>query len=58
MEIREVKSDEHYIYNCGQESFRRSGVAHIAKKKKKRRSTWVQSQKQQIDLGSLPRQMI
>ena len=34
MEIREVKSDEHYIYNCGQESFR-SGVAHIAKNKKK-----------------------
>ena len=34
MEIREVKSDEHYIYNCGQESFR-SGVAHIAKNQKK-----------------------
>ena len=34
MEI-EFKSDEHYIYNCGQESFRRSGIAHTAKKFKK-----------------------
>ena len=35
MEI-EFKSDEHYIYNCGQESFRRSGIAHTAKKFKKK----------------------
>ena len=35
IEIRDFKSDEQYIYNCGQESFRRSGIAHIAKKFKK-----------------------
>ena len=37
-------SDDHYIYYCGQESFRRNGVAIIVNKSLKF-STWVQSQK-------------
>ena len=37
-------SDDHYIYNCGQESLRRSGVALIDNKSLKC-SSWVQSQK-------------
>ena len=39
-------SDDHYIYYCGQESLRRSGVALIVNKKSPKCSTWVQSQKQ------------
>ena len=38
----EFKSEDHYIYYCGQESNRRNGVALIVNKKC---STWVQSQK-------------
>ena len=37
-------SDDHYIYHCGQELFRRNGVALIDNKSLKC-STWVQSQK-------------
>ena len=40
----EFHSDEHYIYYCGQESFRRNGVALIVNKSPKC-STWMQSQK-------------
>ena len=40
----EFNSDDHYIYYCGQESFRRNGVAIIVNKSLKC-STWVQSQK-------------
>ena len=29
MEMGEFNSDDHYIYYCGQESFRRNGVALI-----------------------------
>ena len=29
----EIKSDEHYIYYCGQESLRRNGVAIIVNKR-------------------------
>ena len=29
----EFKSDDHYIYNCGQESLRRNGVAIIVNKR-------------------------
>ena len=32
----EWNSDGHYMYYCGQESLRRSGVAIIVKKKKKK----------------------
>ena len=28
----EFNSDDHYIYNCGQESFRRNGVAIMVNK--------------------------
>ena len=45
----EFNSDDHYIYNCGQESLRRNGVAIIVNKSLKC-STWMQSQKQQDDL--------
>ena len=42
--IGEFNSDDHYIYHCGQESFRRNGVAIIVNKSPKC-STWMQSQK-------------
>ena len=50
-------SDDHYIYYSGKESIRRNGVALIVNKSQKC-STWMQSQKQQNDLCSLPRQTI
>ena len=46
-------SDDHYIYYCGQESLRRNGIALIVKNSPKC-STWMQSQKQQNDLCSVP----
>ena len=36
----EFNSDDHYIYDCGQESLRRNGVALIVNKSPKCR-TWV-----------------
>ena len=53
----EFNSDDHYIYYCGQESLRRNGVAIIVNKSPKC-STWMQSQKRQIDLCSFPRQTV
>ena len=53
----EFNSDDHYIYHCGQESLRRNGVAIMVNKSLKR-STWMQSQKQQNDLCASPRQTI
>ena len=53
----EFKSDDHYIYYCGQESLGRNGVALTVNKSPKC-STWMQSQKQQNDLGLLPRRTI
>ena len=50
-------SDDYYIYYCGQESFRRNGVALIVKRVQNG-NTWVQSQKQQNELCSFPRQII
>ena len=47
----EFKSDDHYIYYCGQASLRRNGVAIIVNKKVQKCSTWMQSQKQQNDLS-------
>ena len=38
----EFNSDDHYIYNCGQESLRRNGVAIMVNKSLKC-STWMQS---------------
>jgi len=46
-----------YIYDCGQESLRRNGVALIGNRSLKC-STWMQPQKQQNDLCSFPRQTI
>ena len=40
----EFNSDDHYMYYCGQESFRRNGVAIIVNRRIKC-STWMQSQK-------------
>ena len=40
----EFNSDDHYIYDCGQESLRRNGVAIIVNKSPKC-STWMQAQK-------------
>ena len=40
----EFHSDDHYIYNCEQESLRRNGVALVVNKSLKC-GTWVQSQK-------------
>ena len=65
LEISELKwtgmgkfnSDDLYIYYCGQESLRRNGVAIIVYKSLKC-STLMQSQKQQNDLCSYPRQTI
>ena len=50
-------SNDHYIYYRGQESIRRNGVAIIVNKSSKC-STLMQSQKQQNDLCSFPRQTI
>ena len=52
----EFKSDDHYIYDCGQESLRRNGVAHHGQQKSQKCSTWMQSQKRQNDLCLFPRQ--
>ena len=49
--IGKFNSDDHYIYYCGQES------PHRQQKSPKCRA-WVQSQKQQNDLCSFPRQTI
>ena len=49
----EFNSDDRYIYYCRQESLRRNGVAIMVNK-----SPWMQSQKQQNDLCSSPRQTI
>ena len=53
----EFNSDDYYIYYCRQEFLRINGVAIIVNKSLKC-STWVQSQKQQSDIGSFPRQTI
>ena len=55
----EFNSDDHYIYDCGQESLRRNGVATLhGQEKSLKCSTWMQSQKRQNDLCSFPRQTI
>ena len=53
-------SDDHYIYYCEQESFRRNGVANKknGQQKNLKCSTWMKSQKRQNDLCLLPRQTI
>ena len=53
-------SDDHYIYYCEQESFRRNGVTNKknGQQKNLKCSTWMKSQKRQNDLCLLPRQTI
>ena len=58
MGLGEFNSDDHYIYYCGQEFLRRSGVPLIVNKKTPKCITCMQSQKWQNDLGSFPRQTI
>ena len=53
----EFNSDDHYIYYCGQGPFKRNEVTIIVNESPKC-STWMQSQKQQNDLCSFPRQAI
>ena len=53
----EFNVDDHYIYQCGQESLRRNGVTIIVNKSPKC-SASMQSQKQQNDLCSFPRKTI
>ena len=53
--VGEFNSEDHYIYDGGQESLRRNGVA-LKVNKSLKCSTWVQSQKRQNDLCSFPRQ--
>ena len=50
-------SDDHYIYYCGQEVLRRNGVA-LRVNRSRKCNTWLQSQKWQNALGSLPRQTV
>ena len=54
----EFNSDDHYIYYCGQESLQRNGVSINSQQNSPKCSTWMQSQKQQNDLCSFPRQTI
>ena len=42
--IGELNSDDHYIYYCGQESFRRNG-ADLTVNESLKCSTWVKPQK-------------
>ena len=51
-------SDGHYIYYCGQEPLRRNRITLMVNKKSLKCSSWMQSQKQQNDLYSSPRQTI
>ena len=44
MGMGEFNSDDHYIYYCGQESLRRSGITIMVNKSAKC-STWMQSLK-------------
>ena len=53
----EFNSDDHHIYYWRQESLQRNGVALTVNKSPTCR-TWMQSQKQQNDLCSFPRQTI
>ena len=53
----EFNSDDHYIYNCGQESLRRNGVA-IMVNKRVQNAVLVCILKNDNDLCSFPRQTI
>ena len=52
----EFNSDDHHIYYCGQESFRRNGVAIMVNKRV--RNAVLGSNLRQNDLCSFPKQTI
>ena len=52
----EFNSDDHYIYYCGQESLKKKWSSPHSQQNSLKCSTWVQSQTQQNDLCSFPRQ--
>ena len=52
----EFNSHDHYIYDCGQESLRRNGVALTVNKGVWNAVLGMQSQKRMNDLCSFPRQ--
>ena len=54
----EFNSDNHYICYCGQESLRKKWSSHHSQQNSRKCSTWMQSQRQQKDLYSFPRQTI
>ena len=54
----EFKSDDHYIYYCGQESLRRKGTALIVNKRAQNTVLGCSLKNDRIDLGSFPRQII
>ena len=54
----EFNSDDHYIYYCGQESLQRNGVSINSQQNSPKCSTWMQTQKQQNDHCTFPRQTI
>jgi len=51
-------SDDHYIYYCGQESFRRNEESPHSQQESPKCSIWVKTQKCQNDLCSFPRETI
>ena len=53
----EINSDDHYIYDCGQESLRRNGVA-IMVNKRLQNAVLGYISKTTYDLGSFPKQTI
>ena len=54
----EFKSDDHYIYDCGQESLRRKGVAIIVLTNESKMQYLDVISKRHNDLCSFPRQAI
>ena len=56
--IGKLISEDHYIYYGGQESNRKKWSGPHSQQKSLKCSTWIQSQKQQNDLGLFPRQSI
>ena len=58
MGMSEFKSDEHYIYNCGQTSLKRNGVALIVNRRVQNAALGCSLKKQQNDLLSFPKQAI
>ena len=54
----EFNSDDHYIYNCGQESLRGNGVALIVNKRVRNAVLRCNLKNDRIDLCSFPRQTI